>query len=136
MDTNLEKQHAIEQLKNLIEEVENDFQTNDIISWQQLFCLYFCLISLGEDIPEDLTKRISDCGLAAYTWILNESMPSEEIKKIGPEGMKDPVRRGILPLCAFFETGKGRGQSQIMMDGLRAIASMDYVQTLLNKEKR
>ena len=68
MDNSNKKQQAIEQVTKMVETVEETFQTNDIFSWEQLFILYYCITTMDDDIPQDIMKRIKDCGLWRYDY--------------------------------------------------------------------
>ena len=139
MGDNIKKQQAVSQLENIVQSVETDFQIGHIESWQQLFILYYCIISMDEDIPLELLERINKCGTEAYAKLL-ESTPSEQPQECAIKPGNKPNERGNqVPifkhtLGTFFKTGEMKPQSQVLHDTLKVFGSPEYVKILV-KEK-
>ena len=134
MDNDRQKQQALKQLTELIEAVENDFRTDDIISWQQLFVLYFCITTINDDIPEDLLQRITDCGHAAHMWLLDENNDVRDNTTQCPAPPNGIARPGFNPLSAFFGTGAAKETDLLMVEALKNFASPEYVKALVLKD--
>lgn len=135
------KQQAVNQLTNIVQAVENDFKVEQVESWQQLFILYYCIISMDEDIPIELLERINKCGTEAYAKLL-ESTPSEQPQQqecnIKPDGKPNECGpQGVIykhTLNTFFKTGEMAPQSQLLHNAVKLFGSPEYAK-LLVKDK-
>ena len=123
------KQQAINQLEQLVASVEENFVTDDVVSWEQLFVLYYCITSMDDDIPSDLLQKIKDCGLAAYMFLMGQGEQSE-----GDSQCNNAVDKKFRILQDFFETGQSRKRDPLFLTAVQTLAYPEYVKTLILKE--